>query len=249
MGRRKSVENSPIGDVDWNEVERSFQLTSPYNYAIIDNFFTQQALELLRKDLLSHWGWSSISREGHEVFLRNFEHPILQGIISGLKKNLTTILAKKECVANLAFMYIRNVGIHPHSDLAAVSVNTWLTPDEFNLDPNSGGLVLYDVKREEDMMVHLFNSAPYCVEYFKEKTKGNKVVIPYRCNRTIIFDSGTFHSSDRMNFVNKGGATTRMNFGLSFDDPDRYRMKFEPYGFAMYKPLQDRKAGAVRQEA
>jgi hypothetical protein len=42
-------------------------------------------------------------------------------------------------------------GIDPHSDDATVSVNCWVTPDEANLSPLTGGLVVYAVDPPEDM--------------------------------------------------------------------------------------------------
>ena len=240
---------SPLTDRDWGEVERSFDQTFPYNFAVLDDFFTPSALEFFQKSLLSHWGWGFINWQARELFIRNFEHPLLKSLIDELKTNLPTLLNGNECVTNLAFMYIKNEGLHPHSDLAAVTVNTWMTPDEFNLEPGSGGLILHDVKREEEMMVHEFNAAPYCVDYFKNRTKGQNVVIPYRCNRTVIFDSRTFHSSDRVAFRNTSTASTRMNFGLSFDDPDRYSKRFAPYEFKLYKPSEALRSHAEKQGA
>ena len=35
-------------------------------------------------------------------------------------------------------------GIAPHADTAAVNLNFWVTPNESNLDPDSGGLVVYE---------------------------------------------------------------------------------------------------------
>lgn len=34
-------------------------------------------------------------------------------------------------------------GIATHSDHATVNLNFWVTPDDANLDPSSGGLVVY----------------------------------------------------------------------------------------------------------
>ena len=240
---------SPLRERDWGEVERSFHQTSPFNYAVLDDFFTESAFNSLRNGLLSHWGWSYLSLEAHEIHIRNFENAVLRGVIDGLKGNLPSVLEKRDCVATLAFLYIQNTGLYPHSDLASVSVNTWMTPNEFNLEPETGGIVLYDVKRTDEMMVHEFNAAPFSVDYFKSKTQGGSVVIPYRCNRTVIFDSRTFHASDRLNFKNTSSETTRMNFGLSFDDPDRYRNKFEPYAYTLYQPMKEKGTRPARQGA
>ncbi len=144
---------SPLRERDWGEVERSFHQTSPFNYAVLDDFFTESAFNSLRNGLLAHWGWSCLSWEAHEIYIRNFENAVLQGVIDGLRQSLPAVLDKHDCVTTLAFLYIQNTGLYPHSDLASVSVNTWMTPDEFNLEPETGGMVLYDVKRTDDMMV------------------------------------------------------------------------------------------------
>lgn len=34
-------------------------------------------------------------------------------------------------------------GISVHADSASVNLNFWVTPDDANLDPTSGGLVVY----------------------------------------------------------------------------------------------------------
>lgn len=41
-------------------------------------------------------------------------------------------------------------GISTHADQAAVNVNLWITPDDANLDPNSGGLVIFTAKPPSD---------------------------------------------------------------------------------------------------
>ena len=44
-----------------------------------------------------------------------------------------------------AFKYDSSLaGIGIHADSAAVNVNFWITPDEANLDPEHGGLVVWD---------------------------------------------------------------------------------------------------------
>lgn len=234
---------------DWGEVERQFAQTSPFHYAVLDDFFSPAALESFRGALIGHWGWNFINWNARELFIRNFEHPLLQGLIGELKTQPPEVLAGTECVSNLAFLYIRNEGLHPHSDLASITVNTWMTPNEFNLEEGRGGLVLHDVRRTDDMMVHEFNAAPYCVEYFEQRTHGRNVVIPYRFNRTVIFDSRTFHSSDQVCFRNSNMESTRMNFGLSFDDPVQYRDRFAPYEYKLYRPGASLRAPSAKQGA
>lgn len=42
-------------------------------------------------------------------------------------------------------------GIRVHADVASVNLNFWVTPDDANLDPSSGGLVVYPRVPPEDV--------------------------------------------------------------------------------------------------
>ena len=44
-------------------------------------------------------------------------------------------------------------GIAVHADHAAVNLNFWVTPDDANLDPSSGGLVVYPKAPPADVEV------------------------------------------------------------------------------------------------
>ena len=46
-----------------------------------------------------------------------------------------------------------------HADFAAVNVNFWITPDEANLDPEHGGLVVWDVAAPQDWDCTPYNGA------------------------------------------------------------------------------------------
>ena len=48
-------------------------------------------------------------------------------------------------------------GINVHADFAAVNVNFWITPKEANLNPDSGGLVVYDVESPKDWNFNTYN--------------------------------------------------------------------------------------------
>ena len=44
-----------------------------------------------------------------------------------------------------------------HADQAAVNVNFWLTPDDANLNPDHGGLVVYDANAPADWEAAEYN--------------------------------------------------------------------------------------------
>ena len=49
-------------------------------------------------------------------------------------------------------------GITVHADIAAINVNLWLTPDDANLEPDGGGLVVHSAAAPFDWDFESFNS-------------------------------------------------------------------------------------------
>ena len=99
-------------------------------------------------------------------------------------------------------------GIATHADEAAVNVNIWLTPDEANLDPDSGGLVVFTAKPPPDADFQSYNTdTARLVEELIAPTGYANVTVPYRYNRAVMFDSALFHHTDKFRF--KGGYLNR----------------------------------------
>jgi hypothetical protein len=107
-------------------------------------------------------------------------------------------------------------GINLHADQAAVNVNLWLTPDAANLDPNSGGLVVFTAKPPADWGFEQYNTnTDFVRERLLEPTGFANVTVPYRLNRAVIFDSALFHQSDSFHF-RKGYKNRRINLTLLY---------------------------------
>lgn len=155
--------------------------------------------------------------------------PAISLLAEELRVGLPTIIGDLDLVFWWAIMYHRNVGGMAHSDHGAVTLNLWLTPDACNLDPSSGGLVLLDVKRTADMAVHEFSAPPYCVDYAERHTRGEQRVVPYRCNRALVFDSRTFHRPQAMAFDSTSAWTYRLGLTMTFDRLDVVRARLTQY--------------------
>jgi hypothetical protein len=213
----------PLRERDWSTVEREYFASNPFNYAVVDDFLEPDACEGLRQQLLDHWDWHYKSPQAKELYLRQPpDVGLTWELASALKSAVPRVIGPHAFVEHWAFMHNHNSGLVPHSDVGAVSVDLWLTPEQFNADPQSGGLILYDVKRPTELSVFEFQTRRWAGEYLLRETRGRSQTIGYAFNRAIIFDARTFHRSDRMSF----GATTdayRMNFSLLFDDPVVYR--------------------------
>jgi hypothetical protein len=113
-------------------------------------------------------------------------------------------------------------GTNIHADEAAVNVNFWITPDEANLDPESGGLVLWDIAAPMDWNFAKFNSDSPAIYDFLNKAGAKSITVPYRCNRAVIFDSDLFHETDKIRFK-EGYLNRRINVTMLFGRRDKVR--------------------------
>ena len=124
---------------------------------------------------------------------------MLGEIAAGLAAKLPLVFRKHRLTQMWGFKYDNELrGITVHADTAAVNVNFWITPDEANLDPQSGGLVIWGVAAPLDWAFEKYqNNDPRDIRQFLTDRQAASIVVPYRCNRAVIFDSDLFHETDR----------------------------------------------------
>ena len=116
--------------------------------AVIDNLLTDEALAELRRFCWGSTVWRTNFQGGYLGALpeHGFACPLLAQIAEELRTTFADICGNHALKYLWAFKYdSRLSGITIHADFAAVNVNFWITPDEANLDPESGGLVVWDV--------------------------------------------------------------------------------------------------------
>jgi hypothetical protein len=101
-------------------------------------------------------------------------------------------------------------------------VNFWITPDDANLDPESGGLVVWDVAAPLDWDFTKFNTDENAIRDFLAQSGAKPVVVPYRANRAVIFDSDLFHQTDTIRFK-PGYRNRRINVTLLYGERDSAR--------------------------
>ncbi len=108
-------------------------------------------------------------------------------------------------------------GSTTHADFAAVNVNFWITPTEANLEPDSGGLVVYDVDAPLSWDFATYNGRSDIIKPFLRDEGARAVTIPYRQNRAIIFNSDLFHASAGVDFK-PGYENRRINVTLLYGE-------------------------------
>ena len=196
-----------------------------YGLTYIDNFLSPEALDSLRKFLLGSTIWFNIRKNGYiGTFLREgLANPLILQIANELKNKFPKIFKDYPINEIWAFKYdsrskndkssIR--GINAHADFAAVNVNFWITPNDANLDTESGGLIVYDVEAPKDWDFNTYNNNQERILEELKKSKGNTRVISYKENRAVIFNSNLFHETDNYLFK-EGYENRRINITMLF---------------------------------
>ena len=177
----------------------------------MDDFLNENIRANLQKKLINHWGWHyrHVNREHLHNTKPNFSEII--EIDNHLQRLLPDIFKDYKYQNHWAIMNNQNTEGIIHADSADLVLSMWLTPDKYNLNPESGGLILYDV-RKPSRYVENFDAK----DFLARNTKGDKVKIPYKCNRATLFNPLTIHSSDKVNFSNDRGSNHRINLSISY---------------------------------
>ena len=196
-----------------------------YGLIYIDNFLSAKAIKSLRDFLLGSTIWFNVKENGYVgAFLREgFANPLIIQIADELRKKFPKIFKNYPIRHIWAFKYDSRAkneksplkGINVHADFAAVNVNFWITPKEANINPNSGGLIVYDVEAPIEWDFKTFNNNEQKIREELKKSKGNTKVIPYNENRAVIFNSNLFHETDTYEFE-EGYENRRINVTLLF---------------------------------
>ncbi|KAL3939717.1 MAG: hypothetical protein SGBAC_005609 [Bacillariaceae sp.] len=209
-------------DLDVASIEATFMSDG---VVVIDNVLTSTALERIRQLMLESTVFFQTKmplKFGGYVgaYIDDGLHDrILLQLAFELYKKLPTIMKGHFLKYLWAYKYDSEyTGINLHADQAAVNVNMWLTPDEANLDPNSGGLVVFTAKPPADWDFARFNTDTEEVhELLLKPTNYANVTVPHRQNRAVLFDSALFHQTDEYSFK-KGYENRRINLTFLYGE-------------------------------
>jgi Tfp pilus assembly protein PilF len=200
-----------------DEVSEQWRQSSP-KIVVIDDFLTDEALGNLRRFCWGSTVWRRVYNDGYlGAFPKfGFASPLLAQIADELRRNFPSVFASHALTQLWAFKYDSQLpGIGVHADFAAINVNFWITPDNANLDPKSGGLVIWDKAAPLDWNFVKYNTDTTAMREFLAHSGAQSVTIPYRSNRAVIFDSDLFHETDRIVFK-EGYLNRRINITLLY---------------------------------
>ncbi len=206
-------------DTSGGEVARQWQTSSP-QIAVIDNLLTEEGLEQLRGYCWRSTMWNKSYPNGYLGAMpeHGFACPLVGQIANELRSTYPAIVGDHPLLQWWGFKYdSRLKGINIHADFAAVNVNFWITPDDANLDPEGGGLVIWDkpAPLEWDFAQYNNPNAGQNIRDFLATSAAKSVTVPYRANRAVIFDSDLFHETDRITFK-EGYLNRRINITMLY---------------------------------
>jgi len=197
------VEPAVNPKLDRARIESDYRSSGP-GIVYVDDFLTPHALADLRRFCLESTVWFDYLYDGGYVGAsldEGFACPLLAHIAAELPHALPGIFGEHKLTQLWGYKYdSARTGIGAHADFAAVNVNFWLTPDEANLDPGSGGLVVWDKEAPADWDFDEYNLNPDRIRQFLRAAGAKPVTIPHRQNRVVIFNSDLFHKTDSYRF-------------------------------------------------
>ena len=204
--------------LDAAAIESAYRESAP-NLVVVDDFLTQDALERLWRFCLDATVWYQVKRGYLGAYLVDgFGTALALQIADELRARLPGIFRSHRLEQLWAYKYdSRLQGIATHADFAAVNVNFWVTPDEANRDPASGGLVIHKAHAPSDWAFRTYNADSARMAKFLAEAGDEPVTVPYRQNRVVIFDSDLFHRTDDLDF-RPGYQNRRINVTMLFGD-------------------------------
>jgi hypothetical protein len=213
-----SLEKSTIADnFDVNKITEDY-FEHDFGLTYADNFLSPTALKSLREFLLGSTIWFDLFHDGGYMgayLAEGLASPLVLQIEEDLRKKLPKIFKKHHLTHLWAYKYDSRAssknnsysGINAHADFAAINVNFWITCNSANLNPSSGGLVVYNAEAPLEWDFHTYNNNEEKIREEILKSNQKKTIVPYNENRVVIFNSNLFHETDNIEF--KGGYKNR----------------------------------------
>ncbi len=134
-------------EIDYGSLQQA--LVAGKEFQVIDDFLTPEALEQLRTFCLESTVWRHPYQFGYVGAFP--EHGFASVSLFAIAEEFASAMGEPfvdfQLAAWWAFAYDTKLpGTDIHGDDADYSLNLWITPDSANLDPDSGGLVMWDKK-------------------------------------------------------------------------------------------------------
>jgi Tfp pilus assembly protein PilF len=204
------------------ELVQRWQNSHP-QMVVIDNFLTPPALEQLRRYCAGSTIWHRNYDAGYigATPEDGLACPLMAQIAEEIRATFPMMIQKHNFRYLGAFKYDSELstGTNTHADNSAVNVNLYIAPDEANLDPESGGMDIWDVRAPAGEDMRRYNGDEALARDFLERSGAQMTRVPHRANRAVIFRSDLFHKTSDCRF-REGYLNKRINISLLFGNRD-----------------------------
>jgi len=205
-------------ELDRAAIESAYRRQAP-GMVHLDGLLTREALAGLRRFCLESTIWFDFQYAAGYLgayFEDGFACPLLAQIARELPQALPGIFRGESLTQLWGYKYGSDLsGIDMHGDFAAINVNFWITPDEANLAPDSGGLVLWDKQAPDDWDFEAYNKDTARMHEYLQRSGASAITVPHRQNRAVIFNSDLFHKTDVIRF-RPGYENRRINITMLY---------------------------------
>lgn len=191
------------------------------DYVVLDGALAPEALGGLYRQLVESTVWYDIKRGHLGVYLEDgLASGLLLQVADEFQRALGKIVARARLVQAWAYKYHgadADMGIRPHADEGAITVNCWLAPDDANAVPGSGGLRIFRANVPADMP---FKQANQDFRRVRKHVEGApRVEIEHRQNRCVVFRSKLVHETMPF-FFSSDYDKLRINLSLMYGSED-----------------------------
>lgn len=190
-------------------------------FVVMDDFLTRPALEKLRSYCLESTVWNRLYEAGYigAIPADGFACPLLAQLAEEIASRWPRIVGPHRFKYLGAFKYDSELsrGTNTHADLAAVNVNFYITPDDANLDPASGGMAVWNTTIDSEPLMRQLNGSERAMQAYLASRNAVVTRIPHRSNRAVIFKSSLVHKTDDCAFKT-GYENKRINVSLLFGE-------------------------------
>ncbi|HWY60589.1 MAG TPA: tetratricopeptide repeat protein [Rhizomicrobium sp.] len=186
---------------------------------VMEDFLTQAALTKLRAYCAGSTIWRKLYSAGYlgAAPEDGFACPLLAQIVEEIQSTFRPILRDEPFQYLGAFKYDSALcaGTNTHADNSAINVNFYIAPDDANLDPEHGGMEIWDLAAPDVEAQRKYSSSESAVRDLLRSAGAKSTIIPHRSNRAVIFKSALFHKTDTFTFKTDY-LSRRINISLLF---------------------------------
>tara|TARA_R100001460_G_scaffold61347_1_gene101404 strand:- start:1605 stop:2210 length:606 start_codon:yes stop_codon:yes gene_type:complete len=188
------------------------KITEFSDIKIIDNFFTEECLNILKVRVL----FCKYFDNQYKSYVATNYCPGQDYLTDIITKEIHNKYVLPKFIRGWSFVYFKNdEGVHMHADPSIVNLNVWVSSDASVFDSSKNGLNIYKIMPPKNWTRKDWNGNPDKVkEYIKEKNI-QPVKISYKSNRAVFFNGSYFHETNGVS-MKDGIENRRVSYTLLF---------------------------------